>query len=147
MKKRVALLYLIVLLFSYTVQSQNKADDITGIWLTSGKEPAKIQIYRSGEKFYGKIVWLKYPTENGKQRLDANNPDKGKRNNPIIGLIILKDFKFDDDDEWKSGDIYDPENGKTYSSYTYLKDKNTLKVRGYVGISLLGRTEIWTRIE
>ena len=75
MKKRVALLYLIVLLFSYTVQSQNKADDITGIWLTSGKEPAKIQIYRSGEKFYGKIVWLKYPTENGKQRLDANNPD------------------------------------------------------------------------
>ena len=65
----------------------------------------------------------------------------------IIGLIILKDFKFDDDDEWKSGDIYDPENGKTYSSYTYLKDKNTLKVRGYVGISLLGRTEIWTSTE
>ena len=48
----------------------------------------------------------------------------------------------------KSGDIYDPESGKTYSSFfIHLKDKNTLKVRGYVGISLLGRTEIWTRTE
>jgi uncharacterized protein (DUF2147 family) len=58
---------------------------------------------------------------------------------------MLKDFKFDGNDEWKGGDIYDPESGKTYRSYMYLKDSNTLKVRGYVGISLLGRTETWTR--
>lgn len=125
--------------------SQNKADDIVGIWLTGGKEPAKIQIYRSGEKFYGKITWLKNPTENGKQRVDANNPDKTKRSNPIIGLVLLTGFKFDGDDEWKDGDIYDPESGKTYSSYMYLKDKYTLKVRGYVGTFLFGRTETWTR--
>lgn len=125
--------------------SQNKADDIIGVWLTSGKEPAKIQIYRSGEKFYGKIIWLKNSVENGKQKVDANNPDEAKRNNPIVGLIILTGFKFDTDDEWTGGDIYDPESGKTYSSYMYLKDKNTLRVRGYVGISLFGRTEVWTR--
>jgi len=124
---------------------KNEADDITGIWLTGGKEPAKIQIYKSGEKFYGKIIWLKNPTENGKQRVDINNPDETKRSNPIIGLVMLNGFKFDGDDEWKGGDIYDPESGKTYSSYLYLKDKNTLKVRGYVGISLFGRTETWTR--
>ena len=125
--------------------AQTKADDIIGVWLTGGKEPAKIQIYRSGEKFYGKIIWLKNPAENGKQRIDANNPDKTKRSNPVIGLIILTAFKFDGTDEWKGGDIYDPESGKTYSSYIYLKDKNTLKVRGYVGVSLFGRTETWTR--
>lgn len=132
-------------MLSFSAYAQDKADDIIGVWLTSGKEPAKIQIYKSGEKFFGKIIWLKNPTENGKQRVDANNPDKTKRSNPIIGLVMLTGFRFDGDDEWKGGDIYDPESGKTYSSYMYLKDKNTLKVRGYVGISLLGRTETWTR--
>ena len=125
--------------------SQSKADDIIGVWLTSGKEPAKIQVYKSGEKYYGKIIWLKNPTENGKQRVDANNPDEAKRSNPIIGLVMLTGFRFDGDEEWKGGSIYDPESGKTYSSYMYLKDRNTLKVRGYVGISLFGRTEVWTR--
>ena len=145
MKKSKASFIFIASLLSFRVFSQIKADVILGVWMTGGKEPAKIQIYKSGEKFYGKIVWLKNPTQNGKQRTDANNPDKAKRNNLIIGLIILTGFKFDDDDEWKGGDIYDPESGKTYSSYIYLKDKNTLKVRGYVGVSLFGRTETWTR--
>ncbi|KIC89889.1 DUF2147 domain-containing protein [Flavihumibacter sp. ZG627] len=145
MKQRIASLAVIASLICFAAQSQNKADDIIGIWLTGGKEPAKIQIYKSGEKFYGKIIWLKNSIENGKQRVDANNPDKAKRSNPIIGLLMLTGFKFDGDDEWKGDDIYDPESGKTYSSYMYLKDKNTLKVRGYVGISLFGRTETWTR--
>jgi uncharacterized protein (DUF2147 family) len=129
--------------------AQKNQDDITGIWLTGGKEPAKIQIYKATDnKFYGKIIWLKNPVEkDGTPRVDANNPDKTKRKNPVNGLQILKGFKFDGDDEWKGGDIYDPESGKTYSSYITLKDKNTLKVRGYVGISLFGRTEIWTRVQ
>ena len=132
------LLIVVASLLSSDVLSQIKADYITGIWLTNGKEPAKIQVYKSGEKYYGKIIWLKNPVKDGKQITDANNPDKAKRNIPIIGLIILTGFRFDGDDEWKGGDIYDPESGKTYSSYMYLKDKNTLKIRGYVGISLFG---------
>lgn len=145
MKQRIASLAVIASLICFAAHSQSKADDIIGIWLAGGKEPAKIQIYKSGEKFYGKIIWLKNSIENGKQRVDANNPDKAKRSNPIIGLLMLTGFKFDGDDEWKGGDIYDPESGKTYSSYMYLKNKNTLKIRGYVGISLFGRTETWTR--
>jgi len=145
MKQRITSLILIASLFSFVAHSQNKADDIIGTWVTGGKEPAKIQIYKSGEKFYGKIIWLKNPTENGKQRVDGNNPDKEKRSHPIIGLVMLTGFKFDGDEEWKDGDIYDPESGKTYSSYIYLKDVHTLKVRGYVGISLFGRTETWTK--
>lgn len=143
--KRIAFLFIQTSLFSMIALSQNKADDIIGIWLTSSKEPAKIQIYRSSEKFYGKITWLQNPIKDGKQRTDANNPDKTKRNSLIIGLVMLTGFKFDGDDEWKGGDIYDPESGKTYSSYMYLKDRNTLKVRGYVGVSLFGRTETWIR--
>jgi uncharacterized protein (DUF2147 family) len=125
--------------------AQVKADDITGIWLTAGKQPAKIQIYKSGEQYFGKITWLQNPTDNGKPKVDKKNPEENKRNTPIIGLVILRGFKFDGDDEWESGKIYDPESGKTYSCFISLKDKNTMKVRGYVGISLLGRTEIWTR--
>jgi uncharacterized protein (DUF2147 family) len=62
-----------------------------------------------------------------------------------VGLVILRDFKFDED-EWEGGKIYDPESGKTYSCILSIQDKGTLKVRGYVGISLLGRTEIWKKV-
>ena len=130
--------------FKYTTLAQAKADDIVRIWLTAGKEPAKIQVYKSGQKYYGKIVSLKNPLKNGKPKMDENNPDKSKRNQQIIGLVILADFEFDDD-EWDAGKIYDPESGKTYSCFLTLKDRSTLKVRGYIGVSLLGRTEIWTK--
>jgi uncharacterized protein (DUF2147 family) len=132
----------ILLLTSLPLAAQIKADDIVGVWLTGGKEPAKIQVYRSGNKYYGKIAWVTKPE--GRTRLDTNNPDKEKRNQPIIGLVILTNFKFDED-EWNGGKIYDPESGKTYSCNISLKDKNTMKIRGYIGISLLGRTETWVR--
>jgi uncharacterized protein (DUF2147 family) len=133
--------------FLLVAKAQQSQDDIVGIWLTGGKEPAKIQVYRSANNFYGKITWLQNPVENGKPRVDSNNPDKNKRNNPVIGLQILNGFQFNGNDEWTGGEIYDPESGKTYKSFISLKDKNTLKVRGYVGISLFGRTEIWTRVQ
>ena len=132
-------------LVALNTSAQTKADDVVGVWLTAGKEPAKVQVYKSGEKYYGKIIWLKNPTENNKPRVDSKNPNKTKRNQQIIGLLILREFEFDGDGEWEDGKIYDPESGKTYSCYLTLKDKNTLKVRGYIGMSLLGRTEIWTR--
>ena len=125
--------------------AQNKAADVIGIWLTPGENSARIEIYKVGEKFYGKIVWMKNPNINGKPKLDTHNPNSSKQNVPRLGLEIMKGFKFNGDGEWKSGDIYDPETGKTYSAYMYLKDRNTLKLRGYVGFSFLGRTETWTR--
>jgi uncharacterized protein (DUF2147 family) len=134
-----------IILLSNNIIAQTKADDIAGIWLTNGDEPAKIQIYKSGDKFYGKIIWLKNPNDNGVPKTDKNNPDKTRRTNPIVGLAMLSGFKFNNDDAWKGGVIYDPQNGKTYSCNISLKDKNSLKVRGYIGISLLGRTEVWSR--
>lgn len=140
------LITIVLILFSGVTKAQENANDIVGTWLTPGKEPAKVQIYKSGERFYGKIIWLQNAMDKDLPKVDVNNPDKTKRNNPVVGLIILTGFKFNNDDEWRGGYIYDPESGKTYNSYMYLKDMNTLKLRGYVGISLLGRTETWARI-
>ena len=144
MKYKYGYLTICCLLFVAVLQAQVKADDITGAWLVHGDKPAKILIYKTNGKFYGKIVFLQFPTDNGKPKLDVNNPDKNKQGQPLLGLELLTGFVFDKD-EWNSGKIYDPESGKTYSCTISLKDKNTLKVRGYVGISLLGRTETWTR--
>ena len=120
-------------------------DAIVGTWLNaSGK--GHIQIYKQGNKYYGKLVWLKEPNdEQGKPKMDTKNPNAALKNQPLIGSIILRDFVFDDD-EWNSGRIYDPQNGKDYKCFLRLKDSKTLSVRGYIGVSLLGRTETWTRI-
>jgi uncharacterized protein (DUF2147 family) len=130
------------------VSAQEFANDIVGVWLTGGDEPAKIQIYRSYDKFYGRIIWLQNPEKDGNPRVDKNNPDESKRNRQIVGLGILNGMKFDKDDkEWHGGKIYDPESGKTYNCQITLRTRNTLRVRGYVGWSLLGRTETWTRTD
>ena len=91
-------------------------------------------------------MWLKNPKdESGRPKVDRKNPNPNLRTKPIIGLVMLKDFKYDDD-EWSGGHIYNPSDGKEYKAYMKLKDRNTLNVRGYVGISLLGKTDTWIRI-
>ncbi len=145
MKKLLILFTGLALLVSNSAFSQ-KADDILGVWL-SGSKKAHVEIYKQGDKFYGKIVWLRDPLDDqGKPKVDKNNPDKGKKTVPLIGLNLLKGFEFDED-EWEDGTIYDPENGKTYSCVITLKDKNTMNVRGYIGISMIGRTEAWLRVK
>jgi len=66
------------------------------------------------------------------------------RNRPIIGLKILSGFEKEGDNKYVDGTIYDPKNGKTYSCKMTYKGK-TLDIRGYIGISLLGRTTVWER--
>jgi uncharacterized protein (DUF2147 family) len=134
-----------LLLFSAHIFSQKvNSDDVVGIWLTaSGK--AKVQIYKEGSKYNGKIVWLKNPTyEDGKIKTDKNNSEKAKQSVPLMGLNMLQGFVFDED-EWEDGTIYDPENGKTYSCTIKYRD-GKLDLRGYIGISLIGRTQTWFKI-
>jgi len=140
MKIRVLLTFILMPLFLF---AQKKADDIIGNWII-GDNKAKIQVYKAGSKYYGKITWLREPNKNGKPKTDIHNPDASKRTTPIIGLVVLKNFVFDSG-EWNSGNIYDPSSGKEYSCKINMPDKNTLKVRGYIGISLFGRTEVWKR--
>jgi len=138
----------LIMAWTPTLKAQ-AADDILGNWLNQ-EGTAKIHVFKASNgkfkgKYFGKIYWLKEPTKNGKPKVDEKNPDASKRNVEINGLIILNNFEFDaDDKEWEDGTIYDPKNGKTYScNITLVGDK--LNVRGYIGISMIGRTAIWTK--
>ena len=121
-----------------------KADDIIGLWYNAEKS-AKIQVYKEGTKYFGKIVWLKEPMKDGKPKVDEHNENEKLRTQPLMGLKLLKNFEFDDD-EWEDGTIYDPKNGKTYSCFI-TKEDDVLNVTGYIGFSFIGRTTQWTKAE
>ncbi len=126
--------------------SAQKADAILGSWVNPSGED-HILIYKKGDKFFGRLDWIKYPNdEQGKPKTDKNNPDPAQRSRPDLGLELLKNFTFDGENQYIDGTIYDPQNGKTYSCKMTLNG-NTLKIRGYIGISLFGRTETWTRLK
>lgn len=131
----------IIALFVYSVFSaQNKAEDILGFYMSpSGKSILKI--YDENGKYYGKPVWMKNP-----EKLDVNNPDKAKQSQKIMGSLIIRDFVFDGQKTWGKGFIYDPENGKTYDCKITRDEKGNLNVRGYIGVSLLGRTEYFVKV-
>ena len=138
------LVTLLLLIFGSSISLKAQTDPIEGVWLNEEKD-ARIQIYKGQDnKFYGKIIWLKEPNENGAPKLDKNNPNKSERNKSIVGKIILKDFE-KDEKTYDDGTIYDPQNGKTYDATIKYKG-NTLSLRGYVGISLFGRTTVWERV-
>jgi uncharacterized protein (DUF2147 family) len=120
------------------------ADSIVGQWYTE-EGRSIVEIYKCDTYYCGKILWLKYPEdEEGREKVDKENPDETKRTRKLIGLNILWGFSYEGEDGWEDGKIYDPKNGKTYSCRITL-DGDNLKVRGYIGFSLLGRTTVWTR--
>lgn len=120
--------------------AQEKSDAILGQWL-SEKKDSKFLIYKQNSKYFGKVIW-----GTGTETKDVKNPDPALRARDLIGLEILRDFEFDGEKIWEDGTIYDPREGKTYSCKITLTNQNVLSVRGYVGISLFGRSETWTRI-
>lgn len=121
--------------------AQNKSDAIVGEWL-SQKKDVRFRIFRQNDKYFGKVLW-----GSGRDTVDTNNPDVRLHSRKLVGAILLKDFVFDGADTWQDGTIYDPTDGKTYACKLSLTADQKLKVRGYIGISLFGRTEYWTRIK
>jgi len=148
-KKLLKLTALIALLVAVTpaIGQKYTADMILGKWLNEDKD-AHIEITKDAGKYYGKIVWLRDPidTLTGKPKVDDKNSDEALQTRPVLGLLILKDFTFDGEDEWSEGTIYDPKNGKTYDCYMEIGVTGILKIRGYIGISWIGRTTYWTRV-
>jgi len=148
MKKSVLVILTFVCCYSFGY-AQVETDAIVGTWLAISKSgKGHIQIFKEGDKYFGKIAWIDEPNDaNGKPKLDANNPDAKKRNQPILGLVNLRNFTYAGGKVWENGKVYDPEAGKDYSCKMTLKDANTLDVRGFIGISLIGRTETWKRVK
>lgn len=124
----------------------NQADDILGIWFNEEKD-AKVNIYLEDGKYYGKVIWLEEPIDpdTGKPKLDDENSDEELQKRPIMGMLLMTAFVFDGKGEWEDGEIYDPKSGNNYSCYMKFDSEDVLKVRGFIGISWIGRTTYWAR--
>ncbi len=132
----------VVLGYFLTSSAQSPADQILGEWL-SPKRDSRVLIYKDGDKYSGRIVW-----GTGGPPNDSKNPDPSLRARPLVGLVILTDFRFDESNEiWQDGAIYDPREGKTYSCKMSMNGVDELNIRGFLGISLFGRTEQWARLK
>ncbi|RYD80171.1 MAG: DUF2147 domain-containing protein [Sphingobacteriales bacterium] len=142
--RKFQLFLLLLVAISFNAIAQSK-DAIVGKWLNPSGE-GQIEIYKKGDKYYGKLAWLKEPNLNGKPKTDSKNPTANLQSRPLLNLEILKDFVYDDG-KWTDGTIYDPKSGKTYSCNISLKGNDMMTVRGYIGISLLGRSETFRRVK
>ena len=137
-----ALLFLPGVVLSQETPADSNA--IVGVWLTADGK-ARVEIAKTDDTYSGKIIWLKEPDEDGKPKVDKKNPEEKLRSHPIIGLEIVYGFSYDEDHVWTGGKAYDPESGNEYKAKMTLLDDKTLKLRGYILVPLLGRSEIWTR--
>ena len=116
-----------------------------GLWKA---QDAQIEIFEIDGKLSGKIATLnKEYTSDGIEKTDISNPDPAKRKRPLIGLVFMSGFTQQAPGRWEHGTVYDPKTGYTYASTLEYDGGDTLRLRGYIGISLLGRTVIWTKVK
>jgi len=158
MQRLTMLLVGIVLVVAGSAAAQD-GDAILGLWATDpegGGGEAHVEVTKKNGKYSGKIIWLAepvYPHDDpkgtpGEKKTDLNNPDPDLQGKPVVGLLITKDFVYNGKGLWHKGTIYDPDNGKTYKCKIKFGDsEKVLKVRGFIGFSMLGRTTYWTRVE
>lgn len=122
------------------------AQSPVGIWKTiddnTGEAKSHIEIYEKDGKFYGKIVKLLLSPED--KVCEACSGDK--KGKPLMGMNIVENLE-PYDDYWSYGTIMDPESGKVYKCSIWTEGPDKLKVRGYIGISLAGRNQIWHRVK
>jgi uncharacterized protein (DUF2147 family) len=135
-------LLLLSLIFPIALQAQSPV----GLWKTiddeSGEAKSHIKIYKEDGKLYGEVE--KFLKKSGKTHCEkCPEPHKGK---PILGLRVIWDLE-KSGDEWTEGEIMDPVKGKIYRCTISLDGKDTLKVRGYLGFSVFGRTQEWSRVK
>jgi len=114
-----------------TIFSQSNADKILGYYYfkePDSKDYIQVQIYKNAENLYdGKIVWT-------------------EKHNQYLGYVFLKDFRYNaDKEEWDQGFMYNPATDKKYRGYMKFETYNRLKVRGYIGVSLIGQSIYWTK--
>lgn len=119
-----------------------------GLWSTEDDQ-GRVQISQCADSLCGDLVWLEEALdEQGEPRLDVHNPEESLRSRPLEGLRIVWDMQpAGDGKTWKDGRVYDPESGKVYQGRITLEEQDVLKLRGFVGAPMFGRTSTWTRVE
>lgn len=143
--------YKIILVFSFISAAVLAAPTAAGTWKTiddeTGDVKSLVEITEANGQLTGKIVKLfRKPDEDQDPKCDKCSGDK--KDKPIMGLQILWGLTKESDNRWSGGEIMDPKKGKTYScKIELIEDGKKLKVRGFMGFSLLGRTQTWERQE
>ena len=149
------LVALLVALCAFPASAQ--APSVMGTWLTASKV-AQVQLAPCADPargpVCGTVVKLIDPKDDSgnpiapEDVVDRRNPDPAQRSRKILGMVLLYDFtKTADPNSFESGTIYSGENGKTYKANLGLQADGTLRLRGYVGVPMLGETQIWTRVQ
>jgi uncharacterized protein (DUF2147 family) len=143
MKK--SIVFGLVVFFSVIVNAQSQT--VLGKWKTvddeTGQAKSIIEIYEKSGKIYGKVVEI-LSTDHKKDV--CTKCDDSDKNKPILGLVIIVGLT-KDGSEYNGGTILDPENGKKYKCYIALESSDKLKLRGYIGLSIMGRTQYWYRVK
>jgi len=117
-----------------------------GVWLHDNKR-IEIEITPCGQDLCGKLVWLKRPNDaQGLPLVDLKNPDAASRTRPLLGLTVLDGLRRTGANSWEDGNIYDPDNGASYTASMSMQDDGSLQVRAYVLMPMLGKTFTWTRM-
>ncbi len=146
MRRRIILILLVLIFTGLRINAQISPEDrIKGTWLTEKKD-GKVEIFRTGNTYSGKLIWgAAVLDENGKPRHDVNNPDPKLRTRLLQGMVMLTGLAYKDG-KWEDGEIYDGLTGKSYSVIITVKG-NTLELRGYIGLPILGKTTVWQRVQ
>ena len=142
------LLLLVCFPLTSLVAKADDPDGLLGRWL-SAKKRNQVQIYKQGTKYYGRLVWMLEPNDpaTNKPKTDKENPDEKLRSRPLMNVLLLTNLTYKGNNVWGDGEIYNPEDGKTYNCEVTLKDPNSIDLRGYImGISFLGKSRTWTRV-
>jgi uncharacterized protein (DUF2147 family) len=117
-----------------------------GVWLHANKR-IRVQIFPCGDRLCGKIIWFRWPNDaHGLPLVDLKNRNPALRSRPLLGLTVLRDLRHTGENIWTSGRIYNPDDGGDYAAQMAIQDDHTLRVRAYVRLLVLGKTQIWSRV-
>jgi uncharacterized protein (DUF2147 family) len=142
---RLPYLLLVLVTCCFGATAVHGTDPASPIGLWKGQD-GTFEMFESEGKLSARIVALNEPeTAEGKGKTDIYNPDPKKRSHPIVGLVFISGFTKKSDTRWENGTVYDPKSGKTYSCLMELQGPDKIKVRGFIGIALMGRNYFWTR--
>jgi uncharacterized protein (DUF2147 family) len=146
MRRRVLFAIAALLAASWNAVAERPGDPAHGYWLTENRK-AIIRIAPCGADTCGRMVWVEDPLdEAGRIKRDDKNEDIAKRARPICGLELVGGLMKRNDGAWQNGWLYNPRNGETYSAEIRALSPSELEVRGYLGVSLLGKSQVWTRV-
>ena len=138
---------ILLLLNLFIFNSLFAQNTVIGKWKTiddkTGKPKSIIEIYEKDGKIYGKIIDILNPANKKNLCTECSGAEKNK---PVMGMVLINGLT-KDNDEYNGGTIIDPTNGKVYKCYIALEAQDKLKVRGYIGLSIIGRTQYWYRIK